>query len=574
MERTTIFSGLKLAVTLIPVLSAGMAEAGKPGEQQMPKTGEKPNILWLSCEDIGPLLGCYGTKGIETPNIDRLAREGIRYTHAYAATGVCAPSRSSIITGMYPVSMGTHNMRTSGFVFYEGIDGEQYPALRSVAGKNGQNIPAYSAVPDAQVKCFTEYLRAAGYYCTNNAKCDYQFYPPFTAWDENNKKADFRNRPAGMPFFSVYNHEVTHESRIWKHADHPMLADPQDVRVPAYYPDIPVVRKDLARAYSNIEELDAQIGEWLKRLEEEGLLDKTIIFFWSDHGGPLLRQKRAVGNTGLHVPLIVRFPDKKMAGTVCDDVVSLMDLGPTVLSLAGIEPPGYMQGEAFLGAYVSAQKSEAVYGNADRFDEVYDFSRSIIDGRFSYIRNFEPQLPLIYRNAYREQIEMTRTLIEMDKKGELRDGAAYIFRDTRDVEELYDLEKDPDEVHNLAADPEYRDQLLKMRKQLADWQLAVNDKGLIDEYNLVQLFWPGLIQPVTEKVVIRERDGLIELVCATEGASIGYQTGDRIGGEQWMVYHEPIRLKEGQKLVARAKRIGYQISEAAEWTVTYKNGQF
>ncbi|MGV8094722.1 MAG: sulfatase [Mangrovibacterium sp.] len=568
MERTNkLFSGLKMSVMLIPVLSAGMAKAGEQGAQQLSKTLPKPNILWLSCEDISPLLGCYGTKGIETPNIDRLAREGIRYTHAYATTGVCAPSRSSIITGMYPVSMGTHNMRTCGFVFYNGIDGEQYPALQSVTGKSGQNIPAYSAVPDARVKCFTEYLRAAGYYCTNNAKCDYQFYPPFTAWDENSRKADFRNRPDGMPFFSVYNHEVTHESRIWQHADHPMLLNPQEVEVPAYYPDIPVVRKDLARAYSNIEELDAQIGEWLKRLEEEDLLDKTIIFFWSDHGGPLLRQKRAVGNTGLHVPLIVRFPDKRMAGMVCDDVVSLMDLGPTVLSLAGIEPPGYMQGKAFLGAYASPQKRDAVYGNADRFDQVYDFSRSVIDSKFSYIRNFEPQLPLIYRNAYREQIEMTRTLIEMDQKGELRDGAAYIFRDTRDVEELYDLEHDPDEVRNLAANPEYRDLLQKMRKQLADWQLAVNDKGLIDEYNLVQLFWPGLIQPETEKVVIREKNSLIELTCGTEGASIGYQTGDQIGSDRWMVYHEPFRLKEGQKLVARAKRIGYRISEAAEWTV-------
>lgn len=565
MKRSDkLFSGLKIAVTLFPVLSGGMADAGEQGEPHLLKTRSKPNILWLSCEDINPLLGCYGTKGIETPNIDRLAREGIRYTHAYAATGVCAPSRSSIITGMYPVSMGTHNMRTCGFVFYSGIDGEQYPALQILTGKNGQNIPAYSAVPDARVKCFTEYLRAAGYYCTNNAKCDYQFYPPFTAWDENSRKADYRNRPEGMPFFSVYNHEVTHESRIWKYADHPMLVNPLEVEVPAYYPDIPVVRKDLARAYSNIEELDAQIGEWLKRLEEEDLLDKTIIFFWSDHGGPLLRQKRAVGNTGLHVPLIVRFPDKRMAGTVCDDVVSLLDLGPTVLSLAGIEPPGYMQGKAFLGAYASPQKREAVYGNADRFDEVYDFSRSVIDGKFSYIRNFEPQLPLIYRHAYREQIEMTRTLIEMDQKGELRDGAAYIFRDTRDVEELYDLEHDPDEVRNLAADPEYRDQLLKMRKQLADWQLAVNDKGLIDEYNLVQLFWPGLVQPVTEKVEIREKNGLIELTCGTAGASIGYQVDDQIGSDRWMVYHEPFCLKEGQKVVARAKRIGYRTSEAAQ----------
>lgn len=530
------------------------------------KAKELPyHILWLSCEDIDPILGCYGAKGIETPNIDRLAKEGIRYTHAYSTVGVCAPSRSSIITGMYPVSIGTQNMRTSGNVMYQGVDGEKYPDHQAVTGKNGQNIPAYSAVPDAQVKCFTEYLRNAGYFCTNNAKCDYQFYPPFTAWDENNNKADYSHRPEGMPFFSVYNHEVTHESKIWLNADHPQLVDPEAIPIPGFYPDIPVVKKDVARKYSNIGELDVQIGEWLKRLEKEGLLDKTIIFFWSDHGGPLLRQKRAVGNTGLHVPLIVRFPDKRNAGTVVDDVVSLMDLGPTVLSLAGINPPEYMQGKAFLGDYKAKEKRELAYGSADRFDEVYDFARSVIDGKYSYIRNFEPGLPYIYRNQYREQIDMTRKLIEMHQNGELKGAAAYIFRDSRDVEELYDLEKDPDEINNLAEVPEYRDQLLKMRKQLADWQLKIHDKGLIDEYNLVQLFWPGLIQPETAKVTINEDKGMISLSCATEGASIGYQLDDQIGSERWLLYNETIRLKKSQKIIVRAKRIGYKISEPAEF---------
>lgn len=530
------------------------------------KLKEQPyNILWLSCEDISPLLGCYGTKGIETPNIDRLDREGIRYTNAYSTVGVCAPSRSSIITGMYPVSIGTHNMRTSGNIYYNGVDGEKYPSHQSITGKNGQNIPAYSAVPDAQVKCFTEYLRNNGYFCINNFKCDYQFYPPFTAWDENSSRADYSHRPEGMPFFSVYNHEVTHESKIWANAGHPQSVDPEAIAIPPYYPSIPVVKKDMARNYSNIEELDAQIGDWLNRLEEEGLLDKTIIFFWSDHGGPLLRQKRAVGNTGLHIPLIVRFPDKQMAGTVCEDLVSLMDLGPTVLSLAGIEPPEYMQGQAFLGKYEAPQKRNAVYGSADRFDEVYDFSRSVIDGKFSYIRNFEPERPLIYRHMYREQIEMTRELIEMHKNGKLNGGAAYIFRDNRDVEELYDLENDPYEVNNLAGNLKYREQLLKMRKQLADWQLKVNDKGLIDEYNLVQLFWPGLIQPVTEKVVITNQKGAIKLSCSTEGASIGYQLNDQIGYERWMLYHEPLKLKKSQKLVVRSQRIGYKISAPVEW---------
>ncbi len=546
-----------VAIALACFSLAGLSQS-KPKEQSY-------NILWLSCEDIDPILGCYGAKGINTPNIDQMARDGIRYTHAYSTVGVCAPSRSSIITGMYPVSIGSQNMRTSGTnIFYNGVTGESYVSYQAVTSKSGKNIPPYSAVPDAQVKCFTEYLRNAGYFCTNNAKCDYQFYPPFTAWDENSRTADYSHRPEGMPFFAVYNHEITHESRIWMNASHPMLVDTSSIPLPGYYPEIPVVKKDVGRKYSNIEELDAQIGEWLKRLEKEGLLDKTIIVFWSDHGGPLLRQKRAVGNTGLHVPLIVRFPDRRMAGTVIDNVVSLMDLGPTMMSLAGIKPPEYMQGKAFLGEYKAVEKREVNYGSADRFDETYDFSRSVIDGKYSYIRNFEPGLPYIYRNQYREQIDMTRQMIEMHKNGELEGGAAYIFRESRDVEELYDLEKDPDEIHNLAAIPEYRGQLFKMRKQLADWQLKVHDTGLIDEYNLVQLFWPGLIQPATEQVVVHEEKGIVSLSCATEGASIGFQLDDQIGSERWMLYNEPLKLKKGQKIIMRAKRIGYKISEPGE----------
>lgn len=254
-----------------------------------------------------------------------------------------------------------------------------------------------------------------------------------------------------------------------------------------------------------------------------------------------------------------------MAGTVVEDVVSLLDLGPTVLSLAGIEPPGYMQGKAFLGQYKAKEKRELAYGSADRFDEVYDFSRSVIDGKFSYIRNFDPGLPYIYRNKYREQIDMTRTLLEMHKRGELEGSAAYIFSDSRAVEELYDLQKDPDEVNNLAGDPAYKSKLVKMRKQLAEWQLKVHDKGLIDEYNLVQLFWPGLIQPVTEKVKITNEKEMVSLTCETEGASIGYQLDDQIGSERWLLYHEPLKLKKDQKILVRAKRIGYRISDAVEF---------
>jgi len=530
-------------------------------------TSEKYNILWLSCEDIDPILACYGAEGIQTPNIDRLAREGIRYQNAYSTVGVCAPSRSAIITGVYPVRLGTHNMRTSTHYLYNGVDGEVYPFHRNLTGKSGRNIPFYSAVPDAGIKCFTEYLRAAGYYCTNNRKNDYQFYPPFTAWDENGEKAEYKNTPKGMPFFSVYNHEVTHESRLWMKANDPLLTDPSEVVVPAYYPDIPVVRKDIARKYSNIEELDAQIGERIKKLEDEGLLDKTIIFFWSDHGGPLLRQKRAVGNSGLHVPLIVRFPDKRMAGTVNKDIVSLMDLGPTVLSLAGIKPPDYMDGKAFLGDFIE-EKREVTFGSADRFDdETYDFARSAIDGEYVYIRNFNTMIPYTYRLEYREQIEMTRKLIEMNARGELSGDAAYIFRDSRDVEELYKIKDDPFEVHNLANNPEHHSQLVKMRRQLAEWQLQVGDKGMIDEYDLVQMFWPGFIQPETEDVIVAQNKKEISFSTATKGASVGYQVDELIGSERWLLYTKPFQLNKGQKVVVRAKRIGYATSNRVEFIV-------
>ena len=528
---------------------------------------EKTNILWLSCEDIDPILSCYGAKGISTPNIDRLAHEGIRYTHAYSTVGVCAPSRSSIITGMYPVSIGTQNMRTGNHYAFHQPEEEAYQSYVNVKDRRGRNVPEYSAVLPSYVKCFPEYLRMNEYYCTNNAKCDYQFNCPITVWDEVSSQASFVNRPKGKPFFAVFNFEVTHESKIWMNKDHPMLVDTDSIEIPDYYPNIPIVRSDVGRKYSNIEELDKQIGEMLDLLEKQGLLNNTIIFFWSDHGGPLLRQKRAVGNSGLHVPLLVRFPDKRRAGTVVDDVVSLMDLGPTALALAGIKTPDYIQGEAFLGDFKSNQPRKYAYGSADRFDESRDMSRSVIDGRFVYIRNYYPELPLIHRVKYREQIEMTQELIKMDQAGDLHGKAAYIFMKTKPEEELYDLQNDPYEVNNIAQMPAYSQKLKELRSALADWQLKYGDKGFIDEYDLVQMMWPGLNQPVTQKPEIRIVNNEVSISCATEGASIAYQLNNGIGQPFWNVYYKPVHLQKGDKIIARAVRIGYKTSE----TYQFKN---
>lgn len=520
---------------------------------------DKPNILWISVEDISPLLESYGDNSVHTPNINRLAKEGIIFTNAFTTAGVCAPSRSSIITGMYPVSIGTHNMRTGPHYAYREPEAEVYKTYYGQKDINGKNVPEYAAVPPPFVKVFTEYLRAAGYFTSNAAKTDYQFNAPITAWDEIGKDAHFKNRASGQPFFAVFNHEITHESRVFGKKDDPMLSDIQKVKIPAYFPDLPVVRQDVGRVYSNIIELDQQVGTLLKELEDAGLLDKTIIFFWSDHGGPLLRQKRAVGNSGLHVPLIVRMPNGQMAGTKIEDIVSLMDLGPTVLSLAGIEPPDYMHGKAFLGKYKTKNPHRYAFGSADRFDEAVDMSRSAIDGRFVYIRNFRPELPLIYRNAYREQIDMAQALIAMDQKGELSGDPAYIFMKTKPQEELYDLAKDPYEVHNLAQLPEYREKLLELRAALSKWQLGVKDLGFVPEADLVNMMWPGMVQPETSKVVFEKTGGKLVLSSATEGASIAYQVADEIGGKRWRLYHEPI--PEAKNVAARAVRIGYKTSE-------------
>lgn len=536
---------------------------------QESRSAERWNILWLSCEDIDPILSCYGEKGISTPNIDRLAREGIRYTNAYAAVAVSGASRSSIITGMYPISIGTQNHRTGPHAAYRSPENETYKNT-SITDQLGRTIPEYSAVVPEGVKCFSEYLRAAGYYCTNRDKCDYQFSCPMTAWDEiatADATYNSPNRPKGMPFFSVINYTVSHESFIWLNKDHPLLVNKDSVPIPAYFPEIEVVRKDVSRKYSNVAELDQQIGTRLADLESKGLLDSTIIIFFSDHGGPLLRQKRAVGNSGMRVPLIVRFPDKRMAGTVCSDIVSLMDLGPTMLSLTGVRPPDYMQGKAFLGDYRTATPKKYHFGSADRFDESRDMARSVLDGRFVYIKNFRPELPLIYRNSYREQIEMTMTLINMDKAGQLTGDAAYIFMKTKPVEELYDLVTDPDEVHNLAGKPEYQDKLTELRNALNQWIAEVGDKGAVPELDLIESMWPGLVQPSTAPVQYsKDEYNRIILSSATSSASIAYQKGAAVGTRFWKLYSGPLSVAEGEKITARAVRIGFKTSAATSYT--------
>ncbi len=514
--------------------------------QAQTNTG-RPNILWITCEDMSANLPAYGDSTITTPTIDRLAKEGVRFTRMFSVAGVCAPSRSAIISGMYPNSIGTQHMRTgSGYT-------------------KRQDIPNYEAVPPAEVKCFPEYLRANGYYCTNNEKTDYQFGNPSTAWDENSKQAHWRNRPQGMPFFSVFNSMRTHESQVWVHKDKPLRVDPAKVKVPLYYPDTEVIRRDIARYYDNIMVMDSLAGSILKQLEEDSLLENTIVFFFSDHGAGLPWYKRELYDRGLHVPLIVRFPGKKGAGIIENELHSFVDFAPTLLSLTGTPLPRHLQGQAFLGENTAKTPRTYIYGARDRMDEHYDMVRVVRDKRYKYVRNFQPDKPYYQDLAYRKQMDLMQEILRLREAGQLPEITKRWFG-PKPLEELYDLSTDPFELTNLAGDKNLEPVRQKLRNVLNDWMIEVNDKGFSPEMEMVSRMWPSGQQPVTQTPTAtarKDKSGrTVSLACVTEGASITYQLGD---DNRWQLYYQPIYLPKGKTLKYKSVRYGYQESPVTQW---------
>ena len=439
---------------------------------------KKPNILCITCEDISPLLGCFGDEIAKTPNLDQLASEGIKFTNLFSCSGVCAPSRFALITGMYPSACGGNNMRTSSYL------------------PNG--VPSYEAVPRSQVKCVSEYLRANGYYYTNNQKTDYQFKVPITAWDECSKRAHWKNRPEGMPFFAIFNLGTTHESQVWDRANDPVTIRPEEVPVPPYFPDTQIIRRDIARVYNNITVMDREVGELIDEVKKAGLLEKTIIIFYSDHGGPLPRGKRELYDTGLNAPMIIRFPDEKYAGTEVDDLISFVDIPPTIMSLAGIEPPDYMHGSAFLGKYKSKPR-EYIFAARDRMDSECDVRRAVRDKKFKYIRNYRPEIGCYQDIKFRKSLESMKELLRLRDEGKLNKVQMYWFRKTKSPEELYDLSIDPYELNNVADDPAYREELIRLRKIHVKWLKEIGDDPLRSEKELVWSMWPNGVQPITGK---------------------------------------------------------------------------
>lgn len=423
-----------------------------------------PNILWITVEDIDPAWGCYGDEYAATPNIDKIASGGYVFTQAFSNKPICAPARSTLITGMYATSFGTQHLR--------------------------------SDVPIPQdLKILPEILRDHGYYTSNNVKTDYNFSPE-GRWDEISKEAHWRNKPAGQAFFSVFNFTMTHESQA-NHANPEQLTgkltvkhDPAKAKLPPYFPDSPKMREIWAHQYDLISVFDQEVGKLIGQLKEDGLYENTIIFIFSDHGFGLPRHKRWLNNSGVQIPFVLFVPEKfkHLASNLTEqkvaDKVGFVDFAPTVLALAGTEPSSYMEGINFLGP--RAKSNEFIYGFRSRADDCYDMSRSVYEGRYLYIRNYMPQMPyiqnaIIFNTAKQSMAEIHRP----HEKGTLPSSMEKYFH-PKPIVELYDLQEDPFELINLAGNSAHLQRMEMMQAKLNQWMVKHRDSGLINEAEYMQ----------------------------------------------------------------------------------------
>ncbi len=430
---------------------------------------ERPNIVWLTSEDNSThYMQLFDEHGVKTPNIERLAEHGITFTRAFSNAPVCSAARSTLISGCYGPRMAAHYHRKSKPVpMPDGI--EMYPA----------------------------YLKKAGYYTANNYKEDYNIIKGDGVWDDSSKKAHWRNRAEGQPFFYIQNFTVTHESSLFFTEDDMLTPDTLTNRGECFifpnHPNTEVFRYTNARYRDKIENLDRQIGKVLKQLEEDGLMENTFIFYYGDHGGVLPGSKGYLCEAGLHVPLVVYVPEKYkhlvpvLPGTKNNAFVSFVDFGPTVLKLAEAEIPENIDGKAFLGKGISKtdlEKRNETYGYADRFDEKYDMVRSVRINNLKYIRNYQPFNFDGLWNNYRYRQMGYREWYDLFKKGELNEVQSAFFK-TKEPEALYDLKKDPYETQNLANDPDYQEALTGMREKLNNWVLEMPDLSFYPEHYLV-----------------------------------------------------------------------------------------
>jgi arylsulfatase A-like enzyme len=524
---------------------------------------EPPNNLLLMAEDMSPRVSAFGDPVAVTPNIDALAKQGVRYTNTFTAAGVCAPSRAAHILGMHQISTGTQHMRS---------------------GARG-----YFSVPPPEVKAYPELMRAAGYYTFTDEKLDYQFSGvragsgPFTIWDAEGT-SDWHGRNNGQPFFGLINFQVTHESgvftplgnlphspthfmlqlmRWWKLDDvESGIVTPESVVLEPYYPDTPVVRADIARHYDNIAYMDREVGQILQRLDEEGLADSTIVIWTTDHGDGLPRAKRELYDSGIKVPMVIRWPEAYRPagvepGQVDSRLISFVDLAPTILGLAGITPPDYLQGRDFVASNAPARRY--IYASRDRIDEVPDQQRAVRDDRFKYIRSWHPDLPGGHPLQFRENIDMAREMRSLHEAGQLN-AAQDLWFSPPGEERLFDLQNDPFELVDVSGNPAFAKELVRMRKALDAWLEKVDDLGDMPESEMIEVFYPDGGRPHTLPPAVSFTGNRLVVEPTTAGSSIGYS----IDGGHWHLYSEPVEISEADIIEVKAVRYGWKTSEVVE----------
>lgn len=419
----------------------------------------RPNILWILGEDASPHIGCYGETAIKTPHLDRLAAKGIRFENAFVTCPVCSPSRSAMVTGMYQTTLGAHNHRS-----------------QNERGKGG-GYPAYFDSYRLPVKSIPQLFREAGYLVTNgsgadcrkNGKTDYNFTTTESMYDG----ADWR-KAGDKPFFA----QIQLKGGKYRNKRQSAV-DPAKVRLPPYYPDHPVLRDDWAVYLNSWIEQDREVGRIMESLKQAGVADQTVVFFLTDHGASHARGKQFLYEEGIRVPLIVRFPDGRSAGTTRNDLVVHIDLAATSLALAGIKLPERLQGvNLFAPDY---RPRDQVFSARDRCDETAEIIRCVRTKRFKYIRNFLSHLPHLQPNQYKNGKPIIQTIRQLHAAGKLNPLQSQLLVAPRPTEELYDLEADPNETLNLAAHPEHAKTLTRLRESLTEWMIESRDLGLVPE---------------------------------------------------------------------------------------------
>lgn len=454
--RIRIKGGLRFCLYLISaiLLQFGCSEKVKKNQEVL--ADARPNILWITIEDWSPDLSCYGTKGIHTPNVDKLASEGIRYRTAFTTSPVCSTSRSAMMTGYYQNYIGANQHRT-----------------------NSKKPLPYGIKPIP--KLFEE----AGYFTTLMSwKTDVNFLPD-TKEELFMNTNDWNDRAAGQPFFARITFQDTH--RKWnRDPERPISID--DIELPPYYADTPFVRRDWANGLEQMQLVDLEVGEVLKRLEDEGLADNTLVFFIGDHGRCHIRGKQFLYDGGIQIPMIMRWPGKVKPNQVSEEMVMSIDICATILEAANIEAPKPLHGKSLFSQEVKDRKY--IFAARDKMDETHDAMRAIRSKKYKLIQNLMPERPYLQYNEYKENsYPMLAEMNVMYLKGELTTEQAQFFALTKPVFELFDLEKDPFELNNLADNPEYAEVKGEMLAELNNWRSnVIKDQGVADEFQALEIY--------------------------------------------------------------------------------------